>query len=114
MRTGLALAMSARTGDRRCTVSKVCVRGVGSLELFLARPDKTSGGIPDFPLTMPSIIEGPKPATLSPPVPLKLVLASAAGPKDDLPNPSPKPGCSEGPDGAGFAFARNTCGGKDG
>ena len=41
--------------------------------MLFAKPERTSGGIPDLPLRMLSIIEGLSPAAPSPPIPLKLI-----------------------------------------
>src|SRR5215467_15000021 len=114
MRTGSVLSTPARNGGLRCTVSNVCACGAGSLALLLANPANTSGGIPDFPLRMLSIIDGLMPAPPSVPMPLKLELVSAAEPSDDFPKPAANPGCSCEAGSLGFAFARKTCGGDDG
>src|SRR5215470_13528182 len=94
MRTGSMLSAPARNGGFRCTVSNVCGCGAGSLALLLANPDSTSGGIPDFPLRILSIIDGLRPAPASV-APLKLALANVAELRGDFPKPSANPGCSE-------------------
>jgi len=83
------------------------------LELFFAKPAKTSGGTPDFPLRMLSIIEGLSPLAPVPAELPRLAFESDAAPIPEFPNPSAKPGCKL-PGCPEFALARRTCGGKDG